>query len=72
MAILPPEAKQCFSCVWVRTRVGIRVRAWVGLGLGLFNFGTCSKIADRTILPPNGKIPWGCFASRGKIASAKN
>ena len=24
-------------------------------------------VAVRTILPPNGKITWGYFASRGKI-----
>ena len=30
-----------------------------------------NKIAIRTILPPNGKITWGYFASRGKIATAK-
>ena len=29
MAILPLEAKQCFSSVWVRIGVEIRVRVWV-------------------------------------------
>ena len=48
--------------VWVR--VGIRVKVWAKVKVWV-------RIRLRgTILPPNGKITWGYFASRGKRAAA--
>ena len=46
------------------------LRFGLALGLGLFWHLRQNTVATRTILPPNGKITWGYFASRGKIATA--
>ena len=46
---------------------GIGLRFGLGLGLGLF--WDLRQNSCQTILPTNGKIIWGYFASRGKLAT---
>ena len=74
MAIFPLEAKLCFPLfglgLGLSLGLGLGLGLEFGLGLGLGLFWLLRQHAVRAILPPNGKITWGYFASRGKIATA--
>ena len=50
--------------------LGLGLDFGLGLALGLGLFWHLRQNSRWTILPPNGKITWGYFASRGKIATA--